>query len=279
MLGLAAIVAGPVLCGGEIGQSVSDFDGRDSVKRSIQEKVAEPQKVQRTPLFDNLPFLKLKAGDQLIKARAWRKMSKGRKAAFDAKESYFLLSEEKYYGLETNEWEGKLQLRSDYYSLLFDWDVTLANATMLQPDSDEAITPESFQKLKGALRENFPESLRDTKEIKIESPRLEGEGKSRRAIFQGLGFNRFKNTIFEYRSEIGNETYVQYRKDLIVGPSRVERREFEGEESHGMNGRGAYHPDPQTAARKRAEFDRMQKFQAIVNKFLVTPRVVSKGFG
>lgn len=285
MLGLAVILACPAFCDEINRQSASVFDGRDYVKYAIQEKVAEPHEVHRTPLFEDLPFLKLKAGDQLIKARRWRDFHKGVKADFEKTESYFLLSGGKYYRLDARERNGKLDLISHNYSLLFDWEVTLANAKLLEQVSGEAITPKSLEDLKVELRKEFPESLREAGEIKIEAPHLEGEGKLRRAIFEGLSFERSDDTISKYRFEVGNETYQVYLKKLIIGPRIVEPEEF-GEPEHNdfpnittANRRFVITPTPEEALKKRAEFVRMQKFQAIVNKFLVRPRVVSKGFG
>lgn len=98
------------------------FDGRKSLAYDLQEKVGEPRVIERTPIFDNAPFLKLKAGDKLVRAKGWSKGGKGDKPQFNEFESYFLLTGGKYYRLD---WGGvqrnkKPVLLSAYQSLLFD---------------------------------------------------------------------------------------------------------------------------------------------------------------
>ena len=256
------------------------FDGREILKTYIEEKVGEPNEIKRTPLFDNLPFLKLKTGDKLIKAKRWMRGGKGVKPHFDEDESYFLLSNGKYHPMQSGvkEQGKKLILELGLYSLLFDWEVTLANATRLHKNYNPSLTLKSFPNLKNALRKDFSQTLRDVGKVQISAPHLEGASKTRRAIFQGLGFDEYRNTVYKYHCEIGNDTYVEYRKNLIVGPRRVEREEFEGLHGGYINGPMPYKPDPKIAAKARAEFKRMEKFQAIVNKFLVKPHTNAAGF-
>lgn len=272
---LAAVCSQPhSLRAEETGRAAPILDGRKYVKNFIQEKVGEPREIKRMPVFDNLPFLKLKTGDQLVKARRWMKSRKGSQPRFDENESYFILSDGQYHSLQwkVKEQGEKLVLESAYLSLLFDWDVSLANAKLLGDDFGNPITLKSLAALKNTLRKDFPRTLRDVGEVKIAAPYLAGIGRSKRAVFQGLGFDLYENTIFKYQFDVGNETYIQYRKNLVVGPRRVDRDEFEGVESHGnANAPAPYTPTPEAAAKAFFEYEQMKKFQAIVDKFLVKP--------
>jgi len=289
----------------EPGQAAPTFDGRQYVDLALEEKVGEPRVIERQPLFDNFPFLQLRAGDKLLKGKRWIGFHKGGEGYFSKNESYFLKSGDKYYKLEVREPAGRhfasgqvpeqvpaqptpLSL-SGHHSLLFDWEFNLANATKLFAQStggpNEAITLKSLADLKAALQKDFPETVRD-EEVQIDAPYIAGEGTKRRAIFQGLGFDRHRNTVFKFQFEIGNDTFIQYRKNLIVGPRRVERYEFEGDQgSSGINGRPPHTPNPEAAAKARVAYDRMMAFQTLVNTFLVTPRIEPKpgtgkgGFG
>ena len=253
----------------------------DSSKRNryvIEDKVSDPHIVQRAPIFDNAPFLKLRKGDKLVRAKGWSKGGKGEKPQVNEFESYFLLNGGKYYRLD---WGGvqrnkKPVLLSADQSLLFDWDVSLANAKLLvkidKNQFGESIIAKKFVNLKNALRKDFPNTLRDVGFVKINAPRLQGKGKTRRVIFQGLNFSRFTKTVFQYQLEVGNGIQIYYSKKLIVGPRRVLPEEFEAYKGNGYpNDRGSYTPDPARAAKARAAFNRMEKFRAIVNKFLAQP--------
>jgi hypothetical protein len=247
-------------------------DGRAKMKTLLVEKVGQPHEVKRTPLFEVLPFLKLRAGDTLVKGKYWNDFGKG-KGHFDNDESYFLLSHGKYYHLEAfDDNDGRVIVLVSYNSVLFDWDVTMKNATQLYENGGtafgEPITLTSFYRLRQASRKNFATTLRDTGKIETEKPHLEGSGQTRHAIFQGLGFNWFCNTVFKYQLEVGNGIYKISRTNLIVGPRLVHKWEFEG--FHGNDGI-AYDPKSQEPAKARAAYKRMTAFQNIVNRFLVTP--------
>ena len=265
----------------EFGQPDEIFDGREYVKNSIEEKVGEPREIKRVPLFDNLPFLKLRAGDQLVKAKRWIRGGKDGKPRFDDEESYFLQTNNKYYFLRpVRENSDKLLLIYGSDSVIFAWDFSLANATVLEQLDERAfgekITVESFMNLQKDLQKEFPESLRASGKVTIETPHLEGNGNARRAIFQGLAFDRYRNTISKYQLEIGREAYIFKSKKLIVGPQRA------GSESPRIkpyfNAVPKIKPTPEQVAKVRALEDHITKFQAIVNKVLVQPTPFLHGF-
>jgi hypothetical protein len=260
------------------------FDSSEYLKYTVEKEVGEPHEITRMPIFDNAPFLCLKPGDVLVKGKRWNDFGKGMEPAFEKRESYFVLSDKKYYWLEwVREENDKLLLTLGDSSLVFDWDVSLAHAKNLydldKANLGEAMTPKSFNRLKNALQKSFPETLRNTNKIHISAPHLEGRGRKARAVFQGLGFDRLRDTVFKYRYEVGNGIHVQYRENLIIGPPHIDRASFEGTKDYdGINAPPPYHPDPATAAKARAAYDRMITFQNIINRFLVKPRTDQGGF-
>lgn len=259
----------------EPGQVAPMFNGRTHVSLWIHDKVGAPHEVKRAILFNNVPCLHLKHGDRLVKGKYWFKYGKSEKPHFAKTETYFLFSQGKYYGLEAREGKSnQLLLESACQSLLFDWKVDLQLARQLVGGAfDESITLASFAKLEEALRKDFPETLCNVDKVKIQKPHLDGSGATRRAIFQGLGFDEYRNTVGKYQLEVGKGIYKLFRKNLIVGPRRVEREEFEGLHMSGPNAAADYTPTPEAAAKARAAYERMTKFQAIVNKFLTRPRL------
>ncbi len=277
----------------EFGKADYEIDSSRDTRYYIQKEIVDPHVVQRTPIFDDTTFLQLKDSDQLVKGKRWIRPSFG-KGVRDAKleveknESYFLSAAGKYYYLgPVYENEDKLILREGYLSLLFDWEVTIANAQVIhkieQVRSVEPIVSERFEELKSALHKGFPESAYKDGEVKIEAPRLDGEGKARRAIFQGITFNAYQNKIMKYQFEVGNETYIERRINLITGPRPVSRSEFQDPGPQQVFPPGAKVSNqpyigpkilPAKAAKARAAYNRALDFHEIVNRFLVQPHEV-----
>jgi len=256
------------------------FDAHKILFSEAQKKVGKPRAITRTPVFNNAPFLQLKPGSKIIKGKKWMDSSKNPKDYhFEEKESYFLLTNNKYYFLGwIRENSDKLFLSYGSYSLLFDWDFSLANATILQQlderEFGEKISVESFANLKKDLQKEFPESVRDAGKAIVETPYLKGGGKARRAIFQGLGFDRYRNTISKYQLEIGNETYIFKIKKLIVGPQRAG---ITDKIKPNFDAVPKVKRTPQQVAKERALQERIMKFQAIVNSFLIQPTPLLHG--
>jgi hypothetical protein len=269
-------------------QPTSAFDSH-SYLAYTEEKVGEPREISQTPIFQNAPFLKLRPGDKLIRAKKWNDRTKGSESHFDKNESYFLQTGGKYYLLQwSNAKDQALNLKSSYLSLLFDWEVNLKNALALQEIDDRRwenrIAPRSLGELKAALKEDFPETLRYTGEIAITKPHLQGTGEARRMVLQRLVFERFYDIIYLYQIEIGQNIYVWYRQPFIVGPRHVEHVEFDiGSLSPPSDTyRTDFDRSPEGKAiariRAREEYERMTAFQNIVNRFLVKPRTDQSGF-
>ena len=82
-------------------------------------EVRDATELDRTPIFDNAPFLHLRPGDKLVKAKI-NTRGKGPPAAEPSRSEYCLLSGGRYFLLRTNCDESKLRLESPDESLLFD---------------------------------------------------------------------------------------------------------------------------------------------------------------
>jgi hypothetical protein len=232
---------------------------------------------QRTPLFDNLPFLKLRAGDNFVKGRGWSKVPKH--SGFSKEDYYFVFSSGKYYDLLGAWDEGKnryLAYCGDF-SLLFDWDVTLENATALKnirASGCPAVSAKGYASLKAAIRAKFPGSIRTEEEIKLSPPHFEGEGRQARVVFEGLEFDQhYSNTVFQYRLEIGNEIYQEMRKFLIVGPRYLDKSEVDPKPSSGRNAPIFLPSSPEALRARQAAYAESQKFFKLVRPFLLPIRV------
>jgi hypothetical protein len=245
-------------------------DGFDNIA-SNQREVRDAVEVNRNPIFDNAPFLHLRAGDKLVKAkekRAWAKSS----AASDRIE-FYLLSDDKYYYLGTTEESGKIQLFHAYDCLLFDWEMTLENATALRqilyPQYARSLTAKQFDSIVVAVQREMPEIdlhfvLRGEP---LEPDRIISIPGQILAEFHGYAYEQFQNTVYEYSIKIGPTVFRITGKPLIRGPRHVERSEFE-RVIEGPNGTAGQDVDPKVAAVKKAEYDRMVQFQNLVDSLI-----------
>ena len=241
-----------------------------------EEKVGVLREVQRAPLFDNLPFLRLKPGDKLLRGPAWRDRRKAEEAHFEKQDSYFVLHKGHYYELETWQEKGALSLHEVTDSVLFDWDVSVQSAALLKNLlrlQRWSIQPQNFLAMREAVREQFPEAWVAEAAPQLREPLVEGEGEARAAIFESLEFDPYENAVFHTRLSIGNSRFLLERRTLIQGPPRIERSEFEGSKpSRGPNAGGMRHqPSPEETALRRLEYKRMRLFQRLIEPFLSTP--------
>jgi len=274
LLSLFFVLALPLLPALSSARDEILYDGFENFSR-MEEKVRDVVELNRTPLFDNAPFLRLRPGDKLVKAKEvaeWRK-SKGEPSD---KVWVYLFSKGKYYRLWTDEENGKLLLSPPFCagdsSLLFDWDATPANADALRQilprQYTESLTREQYRAVLWAVRKNFPE-------IKIDPEGEHPSLKPDRMIsipnqvlfeFDGLLYDAFgTNCLYKYTVKIGPAVFSIVARPLLQGPRHVEREEFEGYKPSGKpNEGGFFEVDPATAKVKKAEYDRMIQFQEVV---------------
>lgn len=169
--------------------------------------------------------------------------------------------------------DNELHLANSASSVLFDWDVTLEAALVLRNLYGDflglPVTQPEYEILRARLAAKFPETLRADGKADARPAHIEGEGAARCAIFEGLGFDNYRNALFQYRLRIGNGIFTEHRKFLILGPRLVDRAEFEGRDaSRSPNGSRAWKPTPDVARLNRAEYDTMREFQTIVGTVL-----------
>ena len=240
------------------------------------------REVQRAPLFDNLPFLRLKEGDKLLLGPAWSPSFKGAPGRYSERDSYFVLHEGRHFRLRAQEGNGVLNLDEVSDSVHLDWDVSLLSATLLKQKLGSAmlqLQPRALAGLREAVRKQFPKAWIADAAPQLREPRVEGEGAAKTAIFESLEFDPYENAIFHARLSIGNSRFVIERRPLLQGPPRVERREFEGEfvgsqqgfSPSRINAAVRIPPDPATAALRRKEYQRMREFQRLIEPFLPAP--------
>ena len=249
------------------------YDGFESIAL-MQRNVRDVEEVNRTPLFDNAPFLHLRKGDKLVKAKEDLAAQKGKPPAEPDRVSFYVLSDGKYYERWTEEEDGKLLLSPAFYSadscLLFDWEVTLASAKALRKllpnEYASSLTVLQYDAIVEAVRKKFPEietrvgglapGFRDTQLISIPGSKF--------VEFQGFAYDRFRNCVYRYFVRIGSSVFSIHGQTLLQGPPHVEPWEFESTSTAGPNASGRHEIDPKTAKIKRAEYDRMMEFQTAV---------------
>jgi hypothetical protein len=249
-------------------------DGFESIV-GMQRKVYDVVEVNRTPLFENAPFLRLKKGDKLVRAKEDMSDGKG-KSAGNGQAWYYLLSEGKYYQLWTEEEEGKLLLSPAFcgaqYCLCFDWDFSMANARALHEiwPYNKTISPAQYLVLYRLVKEEFPEAVVVVRGMPASTDITE----DRIVSFSGHLFAEFQgiacvgDTIYKYIIRIGPGVFSIHGLPLIRGPKYVARDEFEEGHYGGINGRDPYHIDPEKAKIKKAEYDRMVRFRELIRSVL-----------
>lgn len=192
------------------------IDGPNSVAES-ERKVGNEDEVQREPLFENVPFLRLRKGDTLVKG--W---------AAETGSGFFLRSGGKYFALPVIESpKGLLQLEQGTYtplSILFDWDFDLAHATFLRRFTgfyENWIPPKLGENILQAIEKDFPEALPrfSFSEWSLKPDKMVSIPGHEYYEFQGLisdlsGANR----IYRYTLRIGPGVYSVSGRLLVNGP-------------------------------------------------------------
>jgi hypothetical protein len=256
------------------------YDGFESIvgmKRNVRDVVD----VNRTPLFDNAPFLRLRKSDKLVRGKEDDSEGMG-KPRGEARTWYYVLSEEKYYQLWTEEKAGKLLLSPAFYAaencLCFDWDFSMANARalreLLPSKYIRSISSAEYSAIWNSVRKEFPEAVimigGSVISSDIHEDRILSFSGHVFAEFQGLAFDPGQNTIYKYTIRIGPEAFSIHGLPLLRGPRHVERYEFEGvHDGSGLpNASPPFDVDPEMAKIKKAEYDRMVRFQKLIDSVL-----------
>jgi hypothetical protein len=204
---------------------------------SMQRRVRDAVEVNRAPLFDNAPFLRLRKGEKLVKAKEdWTGRS-GKSVAEPDRINYYVFSDGKYYQRWTEEQGDKLLLSSAFHSadncLLFDWEVTIENAKALRkllPGKYAAsVTIEQYNAILTAIRKEFPEILVRFEDSlpDLHEPRFISIPGNMLVEFPGLAYDSFRNCIYKYSVRIGPSVCSINGQTLLQGPRHVERSEFE----------------------------------------------------
>jgi hypothetical protein len=241
--------------------------------------------INHTPLFDNLPFLKLRAGDQIVRAQfLYRPYGKGMKAEAPlqwSRPSLFLQRGEKRKQLSAFEEEGKLQLRDAREIPYFEWEPTRQNADALfgicQPEPrvslaqlaklDAELQPEFAEYLGGGLepllKENANVSLGFLYEVR--------EGNDLKWVYGGLAYNGNEREIFQFRITLGVWGWREERALLISAPPRPSYRAFAPQQTPLNANRDLLPRDSVLRRRIEAQNARCLRFDAIVAR-VVNPQ-------
>lgn len=251
----------------------------------MQREVRDVSEVRREPLFDNVPFLHLRKGDRLVKAREVEQ--EGKLSVMADHFHHYLQSDGQYYQLWTTEEGGKLLLSDAFHSahacLLFDWDPSLANARELRKllplSHSETIPREQFERALLVIRKRFPE-IKDTPETyntRLKPDRMVTIPGQVAFEFQGISYDSFTLRFHRSTVRIGPHVCLIFGDLLLQGPPRVERWEFEGSKDYDVpNGLNMLPPEPKIAKIKKAAYDRMQQFDHLVVQSLWPDRLKQK---
>lgn len=258
---------------------IVEFDGLDSTQADTWGLSAVVE-LNRDPLFDNAPFLRLRRDDKLVYAKH---QSKG-----SAQEGYYLVSQGKYYQVVAREKAGKLVLDDDWYlrdPLLFEWKFTLPQATALsqfESGSLQKVNLIRYAEIYNAVRKRFPDKeCRSPGSVEIAADKALPFPGQLVAEFQGIAYNQTFNRLEKYVLRIGPSTCTMRAQVLIQGAPRVDRWEFDAEyvrknnADPGENGAVFPDPDPATSKIKRAQYLEWLAFQTIVLDVISPDRVRS----
>ncbi|MCX6954878.1 MAG: hypothetical protein NTV51_22195 [Verrucomicrobia bacterium] len=243
----------------------------------IDRVLRESEVIDRTPLFINAPFLRLRPGDKLVRfvsGPSGKDFMTG-----ETRTGYYLHSSGKNYSIEATEEPGGIRLNSTDASavLLFDWEVNEANANslyaLLLKRQFNTLTSAQWDAITTAARKDFPE-------IEISAPPYQYYSRSEvvqlrlisipgqsYAVFSGVAFNEFDDAVYQFSVSIGPHVARILGTPLLQVPRYVHREEFEGYHSNGFPNAGPpFDVDPATAKIKKAEYDRMIAFQTLVKE-------------
>gem|GEM_PF-6117947 len=103
------------------------------------------------------------------------------------------------------------------------------------------------------------------------APRLEAEVvatlRQKYVRFRGYRFDQYRMRVIAYDTRIGPSVHLLGGQTVVQGPSFMREEEFQGwSGSSGINGSPGFKVDPETAKRKKAEYDEMMRFRALVEK-------------
>jgi len=250
------------------------FSGVDGIV-AHRTKVRDIMEIKREPLFDNAPFLRLRPGDKLVKAR--RSENLGKVPPNPGQWDYYLCSGEQYIKLWTTEENGRLML-SDFsyagqYGLIFDWDFSLANASALRQllprEYTVSLTLKQRDAMIAVVREEFPDARREpwtNEQLAPEKDQVISIPGHAEAHFQGLAFDSFFNRLILYTVRVSPQVFSIHGLILLQGPKNVERREFEERKPYKMvpNSPGPLMITPEKALAKKAEYERCQRFRELI---------------
>ena len=246
--------------------------GLEDIASNIR-KVTDIKQIDRSPLFNNAPFLRLKKDDTFVKARQWLENGKGVAPDFAKEYSFFLCSEGQYYLIWTRENDNQLILLSACDCLLFDWEVTIENAEALKNIYNQwkhEMTYKEYKTISMAIEKEFPNVFPPDFNLGNASafgpPKLVSISRNSHVVFQGIAYDDYSNYIYKYTLKIGPAIFLSLREKLAEGPKHIDRWEFEGSQPRPEipNSMPPFDVPPEIAKKKKQEYDAMVRFQKLV---------------
>ncbi len=248
------------------------LDGMEEMKVRLR-KVGEIRPVNRSPLFRNAPFLRLKPGDALVQGRIIRDPGKPWSPPPGHGLDAFVVSGGQHYEIDVQAHRKHVDLNDAICSVRFDWEPSLEHAVKLW----DLITPprvrlttQQYANLARAIAAAFPACMTGCpRTLELPPPQWDSKGQGH-ATLESLGFDDLGNSIYKEISHIGPGVFRVFRENLIVGPRHVNQDEFMGYHPTGNapNQGLPWDVPPEIAKIKRAEYKVSQRFKRLVARIL-----------
>ena len=190
----------------------------------------ELETVAAAPLFAALPFLKLRAGDRVVRGqRLYQPFGKGMKADAPkewSRPSFFLRRGDEVANLHTGDDVLRFSLTLLPY---FDWEPTRQNADAIYRAGrgSSEMTRAQLAALDVALQPEFAEYLGPqlsdfTGESKWAPGFFEefGVGEDHTWVYVGLGYEDHQGGVYQYRLTLGARSWREERSTIIGMPPR-----------------------------------------------------------
>ena len=229
-----------VLCGSVQAQSQFDLDPGLKYQRhtndfvGVKEPIRELETITREPLFPELPFLKVREGDRIVRAQVLRDQI-GKGVDSDAPKKwdiprFYLVRGGKYASLYVGG-DGATLDFSESILPFFRWEQTRANADALFENirGRGNITIAQVKALDARLQPDYAEYLSPNLsdfvgEKPLWTPGLidqSGAVQNRRFTYAGFYFESWDHGLCQYRWVLDGDEWTEERKMLIKLPSRL----------------------------------------------------------
>lgn len=248
------------------------------------EQFRELEIVRREPLFEDLPFLKLRFGDQIVRGQTFHRLfgkGKTKEIWIWGPPQFFLKRTGKVQPFSVYDSEGRLRLTPQGIPFL-DWAPTRANADAIfafcqpKPTVSAAQLARLDTELQGEFAEYLGEGL--TPLLKEKAKVVPGflrevpGDDAVKFVYGGFGYDENTRGIFQFRLTLEANGWQEERAPLISAPPRprfpIGTQQSQGSSRVAKNPPNYPQLDPVSRQRLEAQRARSRGFEAIVRRVL-----------